>query len=336
MRTGARSVLVALAVLVTACGGFRSDVAATVNGEPIPLDRVERMVAAASDRPELAAASAEERVQTVADLQRRVLTDLIRRAVVDHAAADHGIEVSEEEIDRARQEQIQRAGGEEQADALNPGLTAAEIRERLATEVSERKLFEQVSEDVRVSDADVAAAYRQERDRFEMARASHILVDTADEANEILALLEGGAAFEDLARERSQDPGTAADGGSLGTAPRGSYVEPFDEALWSAQEGEVVGPVETRFGFHIIRVEEVQRTPLAEAAPQLREELRQQAAGERFQAFEQQLFAEADVVVAQRFGRYDPETATVVPDDEFAPAPPPQPEPAPSPSPAPS
>lgn len=324
MRTGV-SVALAAAVLLSACSGAQTDIAAVVDGQPIPLDRVSRMVTAVAERPEVADLQGQERIAAVADLQRRVLTDLIRRSIIDQAAEQRGIDVTEEEIDQAREQQLQRAGSEEAARALSPGLTDQEVRARLATEVRERKLFEQVTGEVEVTDEEVAAAYREQRDRFETARVSHILVETEQEAQAILDLLDQGADFADLARERSQDGGTAADGGALGTAPRGSYVAPFDEAVWAADQGEVVGPVQTRFGYHVIRVEEFERVPLEEAAPRLREQLRQQAVRERFDRFEQELFADADVDLAERFGRYDPESATVVPTDEFAPAPAPSP-----------
>ncbi len=95
----------------------------------------------------------------------------------------------------------------------------------------------------------------------EQVRARHILVAAAPDevesrkaaAEAILAELQGGADFAALARARSDDPGSAAQGGDLGWAPRGVYVAPFDQAVFSMAPGEL-RLVQTDFGWHIIEV----------------------------------------------------------------------------------
>jgi len=96
-------------------------------------------------------------------------------------------------------------------------------------------------------------------------RARHILIRAPEdnpearqqarqEALELKRQLEQGADFATLAREHSDDPGSARRGGDLGWFGRGRMVEPFEEAAFSAPIGRVVGPVETRFGYHLIEV----------------------------------------------------------------------------------
>ncbi len=75
------------------------------------------------------------------------------------------------------------------------------------------------------------------------------------QALDVRQRLRDGESFETLARQYSQDPGSAARGGDLGWFGQGRMVPPFEEAAFSAQTGEVVGPVESDFGFHLIRVE---------------------------------------------------------------------------------
>ncbi len=82
----------------------------------------------------------------------------------------------------------------------------------------------------------------------------HILVATEEEANEILNALQAGESFADLARARSIDTGSGARGGELDWAPVVRYVAEFQEAALNAPIGEIVGPVESEFGFHIIQV----------------------------------------------------------------------------------
>jgi peptidylprolyl isomerase/peptidyl-prolyl cis-trans isomerase D len=96
-------------------------------------------------------------------------------------------------------------------------------------------------------------------------RASHILLkpagntkaDTAKtiaEAKALMARIRKGESFEKLAREKSQDPGSAVNGGDLNWFGKGRMVKPFEEACFKAKVGDLVGPVQTQFGIHIIKV----------------------------------------------------------------------------------
>ena len=84
-------------------------------------------------------------------------------------------------------------------------------------------------------------------------RASHILVKTKNEAENILNRLRSGARFEDMARKHSQCP-SGRKGGDLGYFGKGQMVKPFEEVAFRLNKGEISPPVETQFGFHIIFV----------------------------------------------------------------------------------
>jgi parvulin-like peptidyl-prolyl isomerase len=90
--------------------------------------------------------------------------------------------------------------------------------------------------------------------RAEQVHAAHILVATEDAAKAALDRVNGGEDFGDVAREISTDTGTAGSGGDLGWFPRGVMVEPFTEAAFSLQPGEISAPVQSEFGWHIIKV----------------------------------------------------------------------------------
>ena len=92
--------------------------------------------------------------------------------------------------------------------------------------------------------------------RAEQIRASHILVATQEAAQDVINRLNNGEDFADLAREVSTDTGSGANGGDLGWFPRGVMVDPFEEAAFGLEPGAVSEPVQTQFGWHIIRVEE--------------------------------------------------------------------------------
>lgn len=84
-------------------------------------------------------------------------------------------------------------------------------------------------------------------------RASHILVKTEKEAKDILAKINSGENFETLAKKHSTCP-SGKKGGDLGWFGKGMMVKEFEDASFSAKDGDVVGPVKTQFGYHIIKV----------------------------------------------------------------------------------
>jgi len=85
------------------------------------------------------------------------------------------------------------------------------------------------------------------------AAARHILVRTQKECEDIKKQIETGADFADLARKHSQCP-SGKQGGALGTFSRGQMVKEFDQVVFSAAVGQVHGPVQTQFGFHLIEI----------------------------------------------------------------------------------
>jgi peptidyl-prolyl cis-trans isomerase C len=87
-------------------------------------------------------------------------------------------------------------------------------------------------------------------------RARHILVATEAEAKTILADLKKGGNFETIAKEKSKDPGAAAQGGDLGYFTKDQMVPEFAEVAFKLQKGELSDPVKTQFGWHIIKVED--------------------------------------------------------------------------------
>ncbi len=132
----------------------------------------------------------------------------------------------------------------------------------------------------------------------EKRHARHILVTGKDDAT-ALALAQqvwpqakGGKDFGELAKQYSQDPGSAHNGGDLGWSERGAFVAPFADALFSMKVGEIRGPVKTQFGYHIIRLDEVQAgkgKTFEEARADLEAQLRRDRATDRFGEIQEQL-----------------------------------------------
>lgn len=315
MRTSLRPLIAAAlaAVLLAACGGSTpAGVAATVNGEEIPRDLVEQIVVAQMSGPQVPP-EGDERDAAQADIQRGVLSTLIGVQIVAQLAEDRGIEVTDEDLDAAMEDQIDQAGGQEAFDEFlgSIGLSEDEFRELIVADLVRRdQLQAELSEEV--TDEAVEAAYEAQLETNVNSR--HILVDTEDEAEDILARLDDGEDFGDLAQELSTDEGSGAAGGDLGFASPDQFVPEFAQAIQENEPGEVVGPVETDFGFHVIEV--LDPPPFDELEPQLRGELEQQAqtSPELIEAFEE-AFGSADVAVDSSFGEWDAELGQVVDPD---------------------
>lgn len=128
----------------------------------------------------------------------------------------------------------------------------------------------------KVTDADVKARYEKEiaaSPPENEVHARHILVKTEEEAKEAIKMLDGGAKFEDVAKEKSTD-GAAAQGGDLGYFGRGQMVPEFEKAAMDLKPGEYTKiPVKTQFGFHVIKVEDV-RAKQPPAFDQVKDQVR--------------------------------------------------------------
>lgn len=131
-------------------------------------------------------------------------------------------------------------------------------------------------------------------DTQEMVHAAHLLVETQEEAEAALARVEGGEPFEEVAADVSIDPSSAYRGGDIGWFGRGQMVGPFEEAVFALEPDEISEPVETDYGWHVIKLNEREVVPLTDA------ELAQ-ARREAFQEMLDGWHEEADVVIEDRW-----------------------------------
>ncbi len=224
----------ALAVPAFAEGETAATVVATVNGTQITLGQ---MVALHETLPEQYKALPED-VLFKGILDQLVQQEVLRQSVTDLSARD-------------------RANLENDARGYVSGVAIQAIIE---TAVTDQAL--QAAYDARFKDAPQATEYN----------AAHILVDTAEAAEALKAELAAGADFAELAKLHSTDSGSGANGGDLGWFGLGMMVQPFEDAVVGATVGDVVGPVQTEFGFHLVLVRETRLTEHP-TLDQIREEL---------------------------------------------------------------
>jgi len=156
------------------------------------------------------------------------------------------------------------------------GISYEDLKEVLRVQLYRQKLMEEVTADVPLTE--------------EQVWARHILVEDEATAQEVLEKLRAGEDFAALAQEYSQDPGSAPQGGDLGWFGRGVMIQPFEEAAFSLDIGEISEPVQTQFGWHIIQVLGREERPLP---PDRVRAAKEQA----FRQWLQQVRAEADIEI---------------------------------------
>ncbi len=141
-----------------------------------------------------------------------------------------------------------------------------------------------------VTDADVQSEYDKAKSTngSREYHARHILVPTEEEAAKLLADLKKGVKFEDLASRNSKDPGTKDRGGDLGWSVPANYDKAFSDAMVRLDKGKLTdAPVRTRFGFHVIRLDDVREFKfpgLSEVKPQIQQRLAQRKMDEQLRS----------------------------------------------------
>lgn len=233
----------------------------------------------------------------------RVLDELILIRLVEQEAAAQGVTVPGEEIDAEVEAIAQQVGGTQQLELIlsQQGAGLEQLRDEIRRTLLIRALLEP---QIEVTDEEVRAFFEENADLFaqrEMVRARHILVSTKEQAEELRRQLLDGADFATLAREHSSDAGSAARGGDLGWFGRGVMVAPFEEAAFSLKVGEISEPVQSSFGYHLIKVEERAEAKPAEFNDQVAATIRELLAEEKMQqqlgTWLQSLRLQADVEI---------------------------------------
>jgi len=217
---------------------------AIVNGKPVPKARVDALMAQATSQGQPATPELESQVRDEVVLREMFVQEAERKGLP--ASANY-----KTQMELARQS------------------------------ILIRELFTDYQKKNPTTDAEIKAEY----DKFKAQaagseyRASHILVESEDEAKALIVQIKGGASFEELAKKHSKDPGSGERGGDLDWANAGSYVPEFSQAMVKLQKGEMTpAPVKSQFGWHVIKVvdlREAQFPPLEEVKPQIQQRLAQ-------------------------------------------------------------
>ena len=225
---------------------------------------------------------------------QQVMPQLVGIEIAKTYAQEQGITVSDKEVDRELENIKKQVGEQARAsgqdlknqEAFNQALEQNQISEQqLRQDIREslpvRQVQEKIAGDAEPSQEEVQKFYDDNRATFTQPAQRcmrHILFtkDQKEKAEEVKDQLRDGGDFAKLADKNSQDPGSAEKGGDLGCLGKGETVPPFEKAAFAAEQDEIVGPVETEFGFHLIEVTDIRKErtqPLEDVEAQITDQI---------------------------------------------------------------
>ena len=232
---------------------------------------------------------------------KQTLNQLVQASLIDQYARDKKVDISQTDIDKKETEtKAKFPPGQFEQILKQQGLTEQDVQAILKQQLVLEKA---VAPQVHVSDSDVKAYFDKNHtlfDKPDQVRARHILVADSNTANTVLAKLKSGGSWDALAKQYSTDPSSKDKGGELGFFGRGQMVAPFQEAAFTAKVGQIVGPVKSPFGYHIIQVEEKKpalKASFASTKDQIKQQLTQQQEQQQVPVFMQQLRSSAKIEV---------------------------------------
>jgi foldase protein PrsA len=252
---------------------FYSKTVATVDGIEVKQKEVDaymNFISSQSQDGELA-----ENEEELKILEVNIIDSLIVIKLLEKYAEENNINVSDQEVDEQVESLVDTYESEKDFESAlkSMGIDRGFLKDYLRNQMISSEIYEKITADIEVTDQEAREYYNDNKEEFlvpAQIKASHILAmfpwveDGSEETEEgreeardriemIQDKLEDGEDFEELARLYSDDQSTAENGGDLGYISEGQMVEEFDQALFSLDEGETSGIIETVYGFHIIK-----------------------------------------------------------------------------------
>lgn len=300
-----RIAAVSMTVLLLMAGCSKEPVVAKVNGSEILKSEYESSLNAYKSQMEAQMGpdvwEQDINGQKWADVVKgQILDMLIDNKLIAEKAKEFGIVATEEDINKEIENAKAYFGDDAKFNEFlkAQNLTDVSLKEMIQTNLLFKGLYEKAGENATVNDGEIAEYYKTNKADFERVTASHILVETEDEAKAVEARLAKGEDFGALAAELSTDPSAAQNKGSLGSFGRGAMVPEFENAAFAMTPGEISAPVKTQFGFHVILLEDIKQMTLEESRDEIKDKLLETAKREAYEKLLDETRKAADI---QRF-----------------------------------
>ncbi len=302
--------LVIATLSLSACSDLLTTAAATVDGRKIEEDRFVRELDFLLADPRFSAQlpTGEEGELQRKELARQYLTFMIHQQVVHVYADEHDVNVEGPQVDALFEQQVSELGGPEAFEELlrAANSTESDVRALLEEQILREGVAAAVVEEL-LSEEQLRRTYDERSLEFSQVQVAHILVETEEEALELLERATPET-FGKLAEQFSLDTGSAPGGGDLGVQRPADLVQPFADATLEIPVGEVGGPVQTEFGWHLIHVIE-RETQEFEA---VRDSLLQELRGQVFTDWLIEQVQGAEIRVNPRYGYFDETSGSVL------------------------
>lgn len=271
-----------LCISAVGCSSKSSDseVVATVNGSNITVKQYKSTLELYKESLEAMYGTTiwdtevEDGVKYKDKFKEIMLDQMIDIEAVIQKAKKDGLTPSKEEVDKAFEELKKNIDADEEykKKLKEKGIDDTYLRQQQEQDLTIQKYKENFEKNVKISDEEMKKYYDEHKKDYykDEVKASHILISTVDEngkelseakkkeakkkAEEVLKKAKSGEEFSQLAKEYSDDTGSAANGGDLGYFTKGQMVEPFEKAAFSLKVGQISDIVESQFGYHIIKV----------------------------------------------------------------------------------
>jgi foldase protein PrsA len=228
-------------------------------------------------------------------LRDQVLQFLIQADWIQGEAADQGIKVSDKEIAESFAKQKKQSfptDKEYQNFLKTSGMTQQDINLRVKLDLLSNKIRKKVTKSkATISDKEIQAYYDKNKARFGQPERRDLLVvltKTPAQANAALAALRRGQSWPSVAKKYSIDQASKASGGKLPGVTPGQQEKAFDDAVFKARQGQLLGPIKTQFGYYVFKVTKItpkSQQTLLQATPTIKQLLQQQGEQKRLSDF---------------------------------------------------
>jgi len=251
-------------------------------------------------------------------LKNNVLKQMINSELLYQQATKNKIKITDDEINAEIDKIKENISSPEEFDNIlkTNNLTLNQLKEDIKRNLMITHIMDDTKSKVNITDDELKEYFKENEESFfeaEKVHARHILVETEEEALDIIRQLkEGIVDFAELAKEKSTGP-SAENGGDLGFFTKGQMVKEFEDVAFALQPGEISDAVKTQFGFHIIKCEEKKdehQSSFEESKEQINNFLRYQKENDAITKLISDLKENADVTINYDFESENPDSST--------------------------